>query len=225
MESDKIYRDLKDRIIWLDLAPESVLNVSELADREGVSRTPIKEALIRLLAEGWLLRQGSTFMVTPLSLDRIKEITEIRSVMEVQANVWAAQRIGPQELETLEGLGREMAALGRTASNKDLIQLDFRVHRTLFQATRNAQLAGLLGRLLDHYLRFWISIPREIDPVAFFADFPGLFEAIRAKDELKIRTISQVHITRSVEEIMLSFLSRPGDTRARRQEGGLTRNR
>ena len=219
MEADKIYRDLLERIIWLDLAPESVLNVSELADREGVSRTPVKEALIRLMAEGWLLRQGSTFMVTPLSLDRLKEITEIRSVMEVEANVWAAQRITPREIETLEALGREMAALNRSATNEDLIRLDHRVHRTLFQATRNAQLARLLGRLLDHYLRFWISIPRDIDPAAFFADFPGLLSAIKLKDEPRIRTVSHYHITNSVEEIMLSFLLRPGDTRARQRKG------
>ena len=93
MEPDKIYEVLKEKIIWLDLMPESYLNLSELAGSFGVSRTPIKEALILLQSEGWVMRHGSHFSVTPLSLSRIKENTEIRSVMEVQANIWAMERM------------------------------------------------------------------------------------------------------------------------------------
>lgn len=87
MESEKIYELLKEKIIWLDLMPESVLNLSDLARSFGVSRTPIKEVLILLQGEGWVLRQGSHFMVTPLSLDRIRGTAEIRSVMEIQGNI------------------------------------------------------------------------------------------------------------------------------------------
>ena len=82
MEPNRIYEKLREKIIWLELKPESVLNLSELADTFGVSRTPIKEVLIFLQAEGWVLRHGTHFMVTPLSLDRIKEINEIRQQVE-----------------------------------------------------------------------------------------------------------------------------------------------
>ena len=59
----QIYDALKEKIIWLELAPESPLNLSELADAFEVSRTPVKEALIYLQAQGWVLRQGSHFLV------------------------------------------------------------------------------------------------------------------------------------------------------------------
>jgi DNA-binding GntR family transcriptional regulator len=196
---------LKEEIIWLDLMPESVLNLTELARSFNVSRTPIKEALIFLQAEGWVLRQGPHFMVTPLSLDRIRGTAEIRSVMEVQANIWAMHRITPEELAALGELGKEIMQLDESASNRQMIELDVKFHQRLFQGTKNSQLAQLLDRLLSHYLRFWLSIPREIGRQSFFAETLEIIRAIEAKDEARLRAASAAHIKKSVDEIMSTF--------------------
>jgi len=205
MEPDKIYEVLKEKIIWLDLMPESVLNLTELARSFNVSRTPIKEALIFLQGEDWVLCQGSHFMVTPLSLGRIRETAEIRSVMEVQANIWAMHRITPEELEALGELEKEIMQVDESASNRQMIELDVKFHRSLFQGTKNSQLAQLLERLLSHYLRFWVSIPREIKPQPFFAETLKIIRAIKAKDEVRLRAASAAHIKKSVDEIMSTF--------------------
>jgi DNA-binding GntR family transcriptional regulator len=205
MEPEKIYELLKEKIIWLDLMPESVLNLSELARSFGVSRTPIKEALIYLQAEGWVLRNGPHFLVTPLSLDRIKGTAEIRSIMEVQANIWAMDRITPEELAALGDLEKEILQLDDTAGNRQMIELDVKFHRMLFQGTKNSQLDQLLERLLSHYLRFWLSIPREIQPKSFFAETLEIIQAIEAKDEARLRAASATHIKKSVDEIMSTF--------------------
>jgi len=168
MEPKKIYELLREKIIWLNLMPESYLNLSELAGSFKVSRTPVKEALIFLQADGWVLRHGQHFMVTPLSLGRIKEITEIRAILEIQANLWAMERISSEELAALNKLREEIEGLGDAPSNRQLVELDFRFHRGLYHATKNSQLAQSLDRLLSHYLRFWLSIPREIEPKSFF---------------------------------------------------------
>ena len=65
METDKIFQILYKQITNLELLPEKVLNLSDLAELFKVSRTPIKEALIYLQAEGLVIRHGSQFMVTP----------------------------------------------------------------------------------------------------------------------------------------------------------------
>ncbi len=205
MESRKIYEALKKKIIWLDLKPESVLNLSELAQTFRVSRTPIKEILITLQAEGWVLRQGPHFMVTPLSLDRIKEMTEIRYVMEVQANVWALHRITPEEVASLNSLGKEVLQLGDEATNKQMVELDVKFHNTLFVATKNTQLVQLLERLLSQYLRFWLAIPGQIKRQSFFSETLEIIEAIEAKDEDRLRRASEAHIRRSMDEIMGMF--------------------
>ena len=205
MEPNKIYEALKEKIIWLDLMPESYLNLSELAESFGVSRTPIKEVLILLQAEGWILRNGSHFMVTPLSLGRIKEITEIRTLMEVQANIWAMNRITAEELAVLGELRKEILEIKDAPSNRQLVELDVKFHRTLFQATKNSQLAQLLEQLLIHYLRFWLSIPREIEPQSFFAETLEIIQSVEAKDDVRLREASTEHIKKSVDEIMGAF--------------------
>jgi DNA-binding GntR family transcriptional regulator len=185
--------------------PESVLNLSELAKSFGVSRTPIKEALIFLQSEGWVLRQGSHFMVTPLSLDRIRGTAEIRSVMEVQANIWAMQRITPGELCALGELSKEIMQLDESASNRQMIELDVKFHQKLFQGTKNSQLAQVLERLLSHYLRFWLSIPREIEPQSFFAETLEMIRSIEERNEVSLRSASDAHIKKSVDQIMSTF--------------------
>jgi len=205
VEPEKIYELLKEKIIWLDLMPESILNLSELAQSFKVSRTPIKEAMIFLQADGWVLHQGSHFMVTPLSLERIKEITEIRSLIEIQANTWAMNRITTEESVALGELEKEILQIKDIASNKQMIELDVKFHRSLFQMAKNSQLAQLLERMLGQYLRFWLSMPREIKPQSFFSETLEIIQAIKAKDEVKLRVSSAAHIKRSVDEIMVSF--------------------
>jgi len=205
MEPDKIYELLREKIIWLELMPESVLNLSELAKSFGVSRTPIKESLLLLQGEGWVLRQRSHFMVTPLSIERIRGTAEIRSVMEVQGNIWAMYRITPEELRALGEMEKEILQLDDKVSNRKMIELDVKFHRRLFQGTKNSQLAKLLEQLLSHYLRFWLSIPREIERQSFFAETLEIIRAVMAKDEARLRAASAAHIKKSVDEIMTTF--------------------
>ncbi len=159
----EIYTALRSKIIHLELAPESVLNLSDLAREFNVSRTPIKEVLLSLQAEEWIMRQGSHFIVTPLSLERIREITEIRLILEVQANLWAMERITPFELDALRKLKEQISIFDEKSSNQRIVDFDFTIHHAIFKAAKNTQLAKLLERLLSHYLRFWLSIPRQID--------------------------------------------------------------
>lgn len=202
MDSNSIYEALRAKIIHLELAPESVLNLSELAYEFGVSRTPIKEVLLTLQAEEWIVRQGSHFIVTPLSLERIREITEIRMVLEVQANVWAMQRISPGEIEELARLKEQILAFDPAGDNQAIVDFDSQIHHRIFTIARNSQMATMLERILSHYLRFWLSVPRQIEPRDFFAEALELIDAITAKDEKTVRDVTVQHIRNSVAEIM-----------------------
>ncbi len=202
MNSNEIFEALRKKIIQLELEPERVLNLSELAEEFSVSRTPIKEVLILLQAEEWIMRHGSHFIVTPLSLERIREVTEIRMVLEVQANVWAMQRITPAELEILKELENQIINFDSNLSNQDIVDFDFKIHHYIFKVAKNTHLAKLLERLLCHYLRFWLSIPRQIDIISFFSEACELIQAIENKDEALVRECTTAHIRKSVAEIM-----------------------
>jgi DNA-binding GntR family transcriptional regulator len=120
-----IYKVLKEKIIWLDIKPGSALNLSEFAESFNVSRNPITIALTRLDAEEWVERQGSHFVACPLTIDRIREISEIRSVLEVQANLWAMHRITNEELKSLNSIKDEIKKLKLDdgANNKEIVIL------------------------------------------------------------------------------------------------------
>jgi DNA-binding GntR family transcriptional regulator len=202
LDSASIYNALKNKIIRLELPPERVLNISELAQKFGVSRTPIKEILISLQAEEWVQRNGSHFVVTPLSLERIREVTEIRMVMEVQANIWAMERISPEEAKELARIRHQMESFDADRPNVDIVDLDFQFHRFIFKIAKNAQLAKMLEWVLSHYLRFWLSIPRQIDTTEFFVEALELIHAIDARDPDRVRDCTIRHIRHSVSEIM-----------------------
>jgi DNA-binding GntR family transcriptional regulator len=201
----RIHQELRDRIIWLDLAPEGALNISELAKAYEVSRTPIKEALIALKSEGWVLMDGASVMVTPLSLERFRELTEIRMALEVEANIWAMNRLTCEESQSLDKILKESQEFDSSVSNRQMAEADFRFHNVLYEATKNKQVARMLFRLLAHYTRFWLSIPRIIDPKYYYRDVHGFIQCIKEKNEPGLREVSQRHIQWGAEKITQYF--------------------
>jgi len=202
MDPIAIYEDLKDKIIWLDIEPGSTLNLVELAASYGVSRNPVMIALTRLDVEEWVIRQGVHFVVSPLTVDRMREITEIRSLMETRANIWAMNRITTDGMAELAKIRDEIKALKADATKKEIVQLDFKFHQLLYRQTHNQQLAQLLERLLAHYLRFWLSGPQQIEPEKFFTEALEIYAAIETKDEVRLKAASIAHVKVSLDKIM-----------------------
>jgi GntR family transcriptional regulator, rspAB operon transcriptional repressor len=202
MDPIAIYEDLKEKIIWLDVEPGSTLNLVELTEVYWVSRNPITIALTRLDAEEWVVRNGSHFVVSPLTVDRIREITEIRSVMEVQANIWAMNRISGEGLSRLKTFRDDILNLDDTITNREIVKLDVKFHRMVYRETRNQQLATMLNRMLSHYLRFWLSIPHAIRWESFFKEAMEIIEAVETRDETRLKTATSAHIKASMDQIM-----------------------
>jgi len=202
MDPLKISEDLKQKIIWLDLAPGMTINLEELAEAYKVSRNPITLALTRLEGESWVIRNGSHFVVSPLTIDRIREITEIRTVLEVQANIWAMHRMSSDGLARLKAIKNEIRDLKEGADNRKFVEIDVDFHQLLFRETKNQQLAAMLERMLSHYLRFWLSGPKKIDKNNFFKETIEIIEAIESRDEPRLRAASTSHVKASLEEIM-----------------------
>jgi GntR family transcriptional regulator, rspAB operon transcriptional repressor len=202
MDPIEIYLDLKRKIIWLDLVPGSILNQVEIAQAYGVSRNPVTIALTRLDAEEWAVRQGSHFVVSPLTLNRMKNITEIRSVLENQANIWAMHRITPEGLKELKAVKEEIRAMRFDASKKEMFQLDYKFHCLIYRESHNRQLAQLLSDLLCHYIRFWLASHQAIEKKIFFSETLDIIKAIESKDDFSLRASTAAHLKASLDRIM-----------------------
>jgi len=205
MEATKIYQVLRDQIVWLEIEPEKALNLTELAEAFAVSRTPVKEALLLLQSGGWVRRHGSHFIVTPLSLSRIKETTEIRYALETQATLWAMERIRPEALRRLLEVRTQIQSLGADADKRTMIEIDVDFHRQIYAAAGNSQLSQMLNDLLDHYLRFWLWKRSPIDRQAFFDLTLDILAAIESGDKNRLRRACIHHIKASVDEIAQLF--------------------
>jgi GntR family transcriptional regulator, rspAB operon transcriptional repressor len=202
MDPIAIYQDLKSKIIWLELAPGSILNQIEIAQAYGVSRNPVTIALTRLDAEEWATRQGSHYVVSPLTLNRMKNITEIRSVLENQANIWAMNRITADGLKELKEIKDEIRLLNSNASKREMFQLDYKFHCLIYRESHNRQLAQLLSDLLCHYIRFWLASHQAIEKKVFFSEATEIIKAIESKDEFSLRASTAAHLKASLDQIM-----------------------
>lgn len=101
--SDRAYLTLRDEIVDWKLPPGSVLGEVEQSTRLGVSRTPLREALARLTADGLVAPQaGRGLVVTDISLENIRELFEVRQALESQAARIAATRYEGDAFERLE---------------------------------------------------------------------------------------------------------------------------
>jgi len=198
----EIFTDLKSKIVWLELKPETILNHVDLAQGYGVSRTPVVIALNRLEMENWVVRHGSHFVVSPLTVERMRDITELRMVLEPQANIWAMYRMTEDSLAELQNVKDEIAELQPGTGNREIVSLDVKFHELLYRESHNSQVHHLLTNLLGHYLRFWLSIASRIDKDKFFSEAIEIIRAIKEKDEVRLRAASAEHIKISLDEVM-----------------------
>jgi len=109
--SDTAYEALRSQIISWELVPGTVLAEVELSSRLGISRTPVREALARLVADGLAEPGGRGLVVSPVSAENVTELFELRQALEAQAASIAAERREAEPFLALQRELREVPAL------------------------------------------------------------------------------------------------------------------
>lgn len=150
--SEQAYQTLRDDILDWRLGPGTVLAEVEQSERLGISRTPLREALGRLSADGLVAAQGGRgLVVTAVSTQNIRELFELREVLEQKAARLAAERRDPLVFEALrEEFRSPPGVVGDHASYYDLVS---RFDSAVDDATGNPYLVGALRSLRPHLVR------------------------------------------------------------------------
>ncbi|HEX6709795.1 MAG TPA: GntR family transcriptional regulator [Rubrobacter sp.] len=151
---------LRALILTGEYGPDERLIEEQLAERLGVSRTPVRQALTMLEAEGLVEitpNRGAT--VCSFSIDDVWDIYDLRAVLEGHAARRAAARIQRHELDRLRELAGEMEGLaGRFDDHEDeirtLVGLNQEFHSTIVDASRNRRLKRLINRTVEIPLMF-----------------------------------------------------------------------
>ena len=202
---DVVFNTLRQAILKGELEPGERLMEIQLADRLGVSRTPIREAIRKLELEGFVVmvpRRGT--YVADISLKDIAQVFEIRSALEELSAGLAAERITPDELEDLE---RILVEINEYIANDDfdkIVDADIRFHDVLYHASRNNRLVDILNNLREQMLRFRsISMHYPGRLAATWEEHRQLVENIANHNSAQARKIAKKHMENS-EKTLLS---------------------
>lgn len=198
-----VFEELKRRILLAECLPGQALQEQELAREFGVSRTPIREALIRLQAEGLVVMvRGRGVHVSETSVRELKEACELRHHLDGLVGKLVPERITPEELAGMKQLLREMKGETQTAT---LRALDLEFHEAIDRATHNELLRRTLEALRNKVARIWdLSVPAGKD--RYFAgiekEFGEFVKAIERKDGDECARILRAHLARYIDQIL-----------------------
>ena len=207
MVNKEIYKELKDRIVFLGYKPKQVLNIKDLAKEFGVSPMPIREVLILLETEKLVhIIPNNGIYVTDVSFQELKDVFEIRLFLIGLSGRLAAQRVTTEELNKMKGL------LKKIKQEKDrniLIQLDAEFHDLINYSTKNQTLAETLKRLRNQIGRLWF-FAKENDAYSqkIPEDFEELIEALENKEQNKCEQIMKDHAIHFINQIKMSLYSK-----------------
>jgi DNA-binding GntR family transcriptional regulator len=185
--ADSAYHTLRADILSGALAADERLTELGLADRLGLSRTPVREAVKRLLIEGFLTRSpGDGLRVTGLAADEVEQIFRIRLMLESYGARRAAQYATEEEIARLFRLAEEISARTPPKSEDDydaITAANTAFHRTIVQAARSQRLGSMLtlavnmGLVVRTYRMY-----SEHDMLRQAAHHHDIAEAIAARD-------------------------------------------
>lgn len=196
---EKAYQAVRAGIADGRFAPKARITEQEVAAAAGVSRTPAREALRRLHAEGLVSftpNQGA--VVTSWSSEDIDEIFELRAVLESQGAYRAASRATPQQINTLKELAvayeAEISA-AKPGYFERIAVLNSHFHRELYDAAGSPRLNRALASLLETALvhRTFLSYSPE-DLRRSAAHHIELAQAVEARDAEWAGSVMRAHI-------------------------------
>ncbi|UWP88253.1 GntR family transcriptional regulator [Aliiroseovarius crassostreae] len=178
--------------------PGDRLVESELADRFGVSRTPIREALQRLETQSLLTRDGRSLIVASLTHNQLAELYVVRAELEGLAASLAAQHAAPEEIRVLREMVEEDRA--RLDDPAALARSNRRFHKRLHLASHNRYLVqqlDLVHRTMA--LLATTSLAAEGRSEVAIAEHDAIVTAIEARDREAARAALKTHISKAFE--------------------------
>ena len=202
---ERVYQALRREVLSLELAPSAPLDETALSKRFGLSRTPIREALVRLAADGLAVALPSRgTIVAPLDLTRSASYFDALTLIQRVVMRLAARRHRSGDLPRIEALQSGFAdAVGRSDAI-GMIEVNREFHLALAEAGRNAYYAEFYARLLDdgrRMLRLYYASFEDRLPGRYVQEHDALLEAVKARDEETADRLAREHAEQVARQI------------------------
>jgi DNA-binding GntR family transcriptional regulator len=193
---------IRASIIAGELEPGEIYSATVLADRLGVSPTPVREAMLDLASTGLVtpVRNRGFRVVVPEDRD-LDEISELRTMLEVPAMRLVAERASDRELDGLERLVAANEAAAENGEPAAFLLADREFHLALFEIVGNGRLVRLISQLRDQTVLVGIKALAESGRLTQYAtEHRDLLEALRAREGERAETIMRFHLKHTRED-------------------------
>ena len=203
--ADNAYERILDAVLSGEFPPGTPLQERHLSEILQVSRTPVREALGRLEAEGIIGRQGKRYLfVRDISVREIVEVLFVRELLETKAVELAAERISKEALSELRQRAEALLA-DDSRSYADHLKFDNLLHDTIADASGVAVLAEKIRELRRRTLMFNIKrIPERFQPV--LDEHFAILDALDRGDAAAAKAATGIHIN-NIKQSIISKLS------------------
>jgi DNA-binding GntR family transcriptional regulator len=201
-----VYDLLREEILDLDLAPGSIVDEVQLADRFGMSRTPIREALVRLAGEGLIVTlPNRSTMVAPIDFANLAAFFDAMVLMYRVTTRLAAEHRSDADLARLQALQADFAETVHAGDDLAMIAANRDFHAAIAAAGRNPYYIALFSRLLDEGRRilrmYYYTSFQPASPHPYILEHEAILAAIAARDVDLCDRLARDHAEKIVHQI------------------------
>jgi DNA-binding GntR family transcriptional regulator len=204
---DIVFTTLRDEIVNQKLKPGDTLNTVDLSKRLGVSRTPIREALNRLISIGLVEESPhKSCQVKKLSIEEVIEIYYIRAALSGAAARLAARKISNEDSTKLIQLCDQMEKIEHSETSKDMLAKNKEFHTIIITAAKSPKLENLLEQyyqLSEHYRALALEFPDSYRQVC--EEHRRIAQAMAAHDKEQAELAVRDHYFNTARRIAKGF--------------------
>lgn len=201
---DVVFNTLRQAILTGELKPGERLMEIHLANRLGVSRTPIREAIRKLELEGLVImipRRGAE--VAQITEKNLKDVLEVRRALDALCAELACDRISEEEVLHLKEACIAFENATKTRDAKIIAKADVALHDIIVQATNNNRLITLVNNLSEQMYRYRFEyIKDESQHQRLVEEHRTIYESIVRKDKEAASNAARIHIDNQERSIM-----------------------
>ena len=202
LTTNDVYEQLKRMAVLYKILPGERVNELELAETFSVSRTPLREALNRLVAENLLtFVPNRGFFVRELNSQDVFDLYELRCILEVSALELAVERADVKDVKALRKFWKDVIRAAPKMPNDVLVTRDEEFHIRLAALSGNNEVLRSLYQLNAriHFVR-WVDLEKRREMV--FDEHLAILDALERRDLEACRDSTRAHIARRMEEIV-----------------------
>ena len=201
---DVVFNTLRQAILRGELKPGERLMEIQLANKLGVSRTPIREAIRKLELEGLVLmipRKGAE--VAEITEKSLRDVLEVRRALEELAVELVCEKITDEQIQDLKGAAEDFKASLKEGDITRIAEADVKFHDVIYMATDNQKLIQLLNNLREQMYRYRVEYLKRSDfHQQLIDEHEEIIETIEnGQKERAVQVVCQ-HVDNQVEAVM-----------------------